>query len=144
MEKKLTTAEWVIVIAGVVAFISSFLPWLDVDFGGASATANAWDKGYFPTYTWVGIFGLVMAAQVLVAKFTTVELPRQILGFTWVQIHLILGFIATLLVVSYLIGPGDEFGFGFWLSLLAGVALLVGAVMLQREPTTTAAGGDIV
>src|SRR4051812_45385311 len=56
VDKKLSQAEWVIVAGGFVAFIASFLPW--VDFHGF--TANAWDDFAFPTYTWVGIFGLVM------------------------------------------------------------------------------------
>jgi hypothetical protein len=142
VDKKLTPAQWVIVIAGVLAFIGSFLAWFSVDTAFGDASANAWDEGFFPTYTWVGIFGLVMAAQILVTTFANVNLPRDVLGFTWGQIHLILGFFAALLVVSYLIGPGDEFGIGFWLSFLAGVALLVGAVMLTREPAVTA-GGDV-
>ena len=135
MDKKLTTAEIVIVVAGAAALIGSFLAWYDV----SGFTANAWDEGLFPTYTWVAIAGVLMALAIVLPKFANVDLPSAVLGFTWLQIHLILGFIATLLVVSYLIGPGEEFGIGFWLSLLAGIALLVGAVMLQREP---AAAGD--
>ena len=146
MEKKLTPAQIVILAAGAVAFIASFLPWLDFDFGNTSSTVSAWGSGAFPTYTWVGIIGLVMALAVGLPAFTNVNLPQAVMGFTWVQLHLILGFIATLIAISFLIVDKGSYdiGIGGWLGILAGVALLVGAVMLQREPTTTAAGGDIV
>ena len=139
MDKKLTQAEWVIVGGGVVAFLASFLPWVDIDTPFGSATRNAWsDDVLFPTYAWVGIFGLVMAAVILLRTFANVRLPSDIVGFTWTQVHLILAVFAAILAVSFLIG-GSNFGIGFWLSLLAAAALVVGAVMLRNETASPSA-----
>jgi len=132
VEKKLTQAEWVIVVAGAVAFLASFLPWEDAH----GFSVNAWDEFAFPTYTWVGIFGLVMAGTILLRTFTSVSLPSNVLGFTWLQIDFILAIFVALIAASFLIA-GDYFGFGFWLSLLAAIALVVGAVMLRNESTTS-------
>jgi hypothetical protein len=141
MTHKLRPSQVVIVAGGVVAFIASFLPWLRYE--PLDLSRSAWSDGLLPTYTWVGIAGAVMATQVLLQTFSTVRFPARVATFTWPQIHVILGGLATLLAVSFLIA-GDHFGFGFWLSLLAAIALLVGAVMLFREgdpatpPTTIA------
>ena len=128
MDKKLSQTELIIVIAGAVALLGSFLPWVDV--GGFSA--NAWDDFAFPTYTWVGIFGVAMAAVILLRTFANVSLPAAILGFTWPQIHLILAIFAALIAVSFLIA-GQDFGIGYWLSLLAAAGLVVGAVRMRSE-----------
>ena len=139
MKEKLTTAQIVILACGAVAFIASFLPWVSIDLGRfGDASYNAWDGDvlYWPTFWWVGIFGLVMALQVGLRAFTSVNLPDRILGFTWPQIHLVLGLFAVILTVSFLIG-GDEHGIGFWISFLASIGLVVGAVMLEKEATST-------
>ena len=127
---KLGTAELVIVIAGALALVSSFLDWFDSDVFGS---ANAWsDRMLFPTFAWVGIFGPIMAIQIALVNFGNVDLPREVLGFTWTQIHLVLALFCVVLTVSFLIG-GEDQGIGFWLGLLASIALLVGAVMLRNE-----------
>ena len=129
---KLGTPELIIVIAGAVALVSTFLDWFDV--GGFGD--NAWsDSMLFPTFAWVGIFGAVMAIQIALVNFGNVNMPRDVLGFTWTQIHLVLAVFCVLLTLSFLIG-GEEQAIGFWLALLASIGLLVGAVMLRNETTT--------
>jgi DMSO/TMAO reductase YedYZ heme-binding membrane subunit len=138
VKDKLTTAQIVILACGAVAFIASFLPWVSIDLGRFGDTSfNAWDGDvmYWPTFWWVGIFGLVMALQVGLSAFTSVNLPNRVLGFTWPQIHMVLALFAALLTVSFLIG-GDEHGIGFYLSLLASIGLVVGAFMLQKESSS--------
>ena len=125
---KLTPGQIVIVAGGAVALIGSFLAGVDV----SGFTANAWDDNLFPTYTWPAIFGVAMAAIVLLTTFANVSLPARPLGFTWEQIFLVLGAFAALITFSFLIA-GEEFGIGFFLSFLAAIGLLVGAVMVWRE-----------
>ena len=139
MNNKLTPPQLVIVIAGAVALIGSFLNW--IEFGDAGE--NAWGDGLFPTYTWIAVFGLIMLLAIVLPVFANVTLPRDVLGFTWPQLHLALGFFATLLAVSFLLVEtgGYDKAIGYWLSLLAAIGLLVGAVMLQREPATGTATG---
>ena len=139
--EKLKPPQTIIAIAGIVAFIASFLEWAEGFDGGL----NAWsDELLFPTYTWIGIAGAIMALQVLLTTFSTVRFPPTVAGFNWKQIHLVLAFIALLLSISVLIA-GEDLKLGFWLSLLASIGLMVGAVMLDRygrAPMTGASGGS--
>ena len=80
-----------------------------------------------------------MAAQVALVAFAPgVNLPDRVLGFTWTQIHLVLGFQATIMMLAFLIqstSPSDK-GIGLFLMLLAAIALLVGAVLrMQEQPS---------
>jgi hypothetical protein len=140
--KKVTPAEIVILAAGVVAFVFSFLPFYKAPtvsvagitvHGGASV--SAWGRGLFPVATLIPIFGIIMAAQIAVAKWASVRLPEHVLGFTWEQIHVALGLFAALLAICYLIVDkgGADFGFGFFLVLIGAIGLAVGAIMLQLE-----------
>ena len=141
---KLSPANIVILAGGVVILIGSFLDFYkakSVTIGGftvhASGGGNAWGSGSFLIATLPAILGVVMAAQVAVSAFASgVSLPERVLGLTWTQVHLALGFQAAIMMIAFLIrskGPLD-FGVGFWLMLIAAIALLVGAIMRTREP----------
>jgi hypothetical protein len=73
-----------------------------------------------------------MAVQVALAAFApNVSIPDRVLGLTWDQIHLALGFQAALMMLAFLFTSrgGWSLGIGFILMLIAGIALLVGAIM---------------
>ncbi len=129
--KKLTPAEIVIVASGTVAVLFSFFPFYSVGGHGPSA----WSTGLFPVATLVPLFGLVMVAHILATRLGGARLPARLLDFTWEQIHVVLGVMAALLMVCYLIvnKGGASYGFGFFLLFLAAFGLAVGAFLLQRE-----------
>lgn len=136
MNGKLSPANIVILAAGVVMLIGSFLDFYSFSSALGSASFNAWSGGngfgIFGVATVVVLCGVVMAAQVGIAAFANgVNVPDQILGLSWDQIHLALGFQATLMMLAFLVRSRGALGFGigFWFMLLAGIALLVGAVM---------------
>jgi hypothetical protein len=135
MKRQPSVAEWVILAGGAVAFFFSFFSFWDQ--GGFSP--NAWGDLAFPLATYVAIFGLVMAAQIALTTFTEAKLPEAILGFSWPQVHLILGLFNTLIMVGFLIFKGNtpDQGFGQILMLLGAIATLVGAILLTRERTAT-------
>lgn len=122
--RRLEPDEVVVVAAGGLAFLSSFLPWVKV----AGFSANAWKDGFFPTYTWVGVAGLALALLTLLPALTTVRVPGHVAGFTLAQVKAVLAGLALLLAISFMIA-GEEHGAGFWLSFVAAIALLVGVVM---------------
>lgn len=132
MNNKPTTAEIIILAAGAAALVFSFLDWLDFGFAGG---ANAWDDGFFPTYTLVGIIGAVMAVVVVLEVFANVQLPDRVVGFTWPQVHLALAVYTVLLTLSFLIieKGGADMAIGYFISLLASIGLVVGAYMLGQE-----------
>ncbi len=143
---KLSTANLVILVAGVVILIASFLDFYkskgSVTVNGitfhvsASVGGNAWSTGAFLIATIPALIGVVMAAQVAVAAFASgVKLPEKVLGLSWTQIHLVLGFQATIMMLAFLIRStgGVDKGIGLFLMLIAAIALLVGAVLRMRE-----------
>lgn len=137
MNKKPSPAEIVILASGAVALIFSFFKFFGVgDFG-----VSAWGSGLFPIATLMVIFVVAMAVVVALGLFG-VTLPAQVAGFTWKQIHLVLGFFATLYAVAFLIvdNGGSDRKIGFWGVLIGCIGALVGAIMLQRESAT--AGGS--
>lgn len=113
-------------------------------FGDNSYSAWSGDvPGLFPISLYPVLFGVAMAAQIALTRFANVKLPDHVLGFTWKQIHLILGAFAALLMLGYLItekGSAD-FGFGFFIMLLGSIALVVGAVMYRNEGDTAPSAG---
>jgi hypothetical protein len=145
---KISPANIVILVAGVVILIASFLAFYKLEIPkqtlgnitiGGSTSYNAWSTGQFLIATLPALLGAVMAAHVVLAAFSNVDLPETVLGLTWDQIHLALGFQAALMMIAFLIrsNPYSSFGIGFWLMLIAGVALLVGAIMRVTGATAT-------
>lgn len=118
--------------AGAAMLIFSFF-----DFG---LKQNAWGSFFRPIATLIVFYGVIMAAQIALVKFTTVEVPARLGSFTWEQIHLLLSGFALLMSLGWLVSGLDQKGIGFWVILLGSVVLVVGAVLLQRERNTGALG----
>ena len=127
-----TTSELTIMIAGAVMLVASFL-----DFAGDT---SAWGRYLFPVATLLPLYGLIMAAQIALTKFGGVSLPDRVAGFTWEQVHLVLGLMAGVMAIAWLITDTGDKQIGEWLEVLGGIALAVGAVMMQRERQTGAIG----
>jgi hypothetical protein len=125
-------AEIVIMTAGVVTVIGAFLPFWELPLVGST---NAWGRLLFPVATLMPVFGLVMATQVAAARFANVRFPDRVMGFTWPQVHLVLGSFAALLALCYLVVDKGvmSFGVGYWIVLLGCLGLVTGAVLLERE-----------
>jgi hypothetical protein len=129
-DRQITPGEWVIMGAAAVMLIASFL-----DF---AFKTSAWGTGLFPIATLIAIYGVVMGAQIAMVKFAGASLPERVAGFTWEQIHVALSVFALLMSLGWLISGLPQKSIGFWLLLFGSVALVVGAVMLQRERHTGA------
>ena len=133
---KPSTPDIVILAAGVVMLLGSFLSFYEFSLFGHTTSFSAWSGadgfGIFGVATVVVLCGVVMAAQVALSTFATgFDLPDKLLGLRWDQVHLALGFQATIMMLAFLLRSkgGADFGIGFWLMLLSGIALLVGAIM---------------
>jgi len=103
-----------------------------------AGNTSAWGKFAFPVATLLPLYGVVMALQIGLTKFANVKLPDSILGFTWEQVHLALGAMAALMAIAWLITDTPDKQIGLWFEVLGGFALVVGAVLLQRERNTGA------
>ena len=127
-----TPGEITIMAAGAVMIIFSFL-----NFAGDT---SSWGSGAFPIATLLPLYGLIMGAEIAMTKFASVKVPDSVLGFTWEQIHLALGAMAALMAIGWLVTDTGDKQLGQWFEILGGVALVVGAVLLQRERHTGAIG----
>jgi hypothetical protein len=140
---KLSPANLTILVAGVAMLIGSLLNFSTFKLGGTllggqtvRASWTAWSSHYFLIATLPAILGIVMAVQVAVAGFASgVKVPETLLGLTWNQIHLVLGFQATIMMLAFLIQDTGELhkGLGLFVMLVAAIALLVGAILRMQE-----------
>jgi len=131
-QTKLSPANIVILAGGVVMLVGSFLNFYTYGPFSASAWSGAQGFGVFGIATIAVLCGVVMAAEVGLKAFApNVSLPDKLLGLSWDQLHLALGFQATIMMLAFLIRSKGPFGFGigFWFMLLSAIALLVGAIM---------------
>lgn len=134
MDRKVTPGEIVVMAAGGVGIIASFLPFADPPFGDS---VNAWDGDFFalfPVATLIAIYVLVAGGLVALTKFANVQIGN-VLGFSLLQLVLVLGFFATIQALAYLLTEfsGADRGVGYWLLLLSAIASLVGAVLMTNE-----------
>ncbi|HEX4493287.1 MAG TPA: hypothetical protein VH914_18940 [Acidimicrobiia bacterium] len=128
---KPTTAEWTIMGAAAVMLIGSFL-------GYYSHAPSAWGTGLFPIATLPVLYGIVMGAHIALTRFAGSPLPDRVGGFTWEQLHLVLGIFAVLLTLFFLATDNPGLGAGAVIDFIAAIALAVGAVRLQQERNTGA------
>jgi len=135
---KLTASKGnlVILVAGVVMLIASFLPFTKVSFLGFSHSYTAWSSHAFMIVTIPALLGVAMAVQVAMTTFAPdVKMPDTVLGLTWTQVHLVFGFQATIMMLAFLIqdSPLGDKSIGLFLMLIAAIALLVGAVLRMQD-----------
>jgi hypothetical protein len=137
--KQLSPAGGLVLGGGATAFIFSFLPWLTSDFGDS---VNAWNQDFplmFPTFTLVGIVGLVLAVRVGVDAFVDVKVPPAFAGLRWTQWETVEGGFAAVLLLCLLVTEklSAGLGVGYWLTWASTAAILVGSVKGERDRTNT-------
>lgn len=138
MGKKITVADLIMGVGGIVTFIFSFLAFYK--FGDASVNAWSGDGPAFAS-TVPAILGLVMAVWIGL-ELAGVALPANVLTFNPTQLKATWGIAAAGIMISWWSTDGDK-GIGFFLMLLGSLAMAVGAVMalLGKGAETVNLGG---
>ena len=112
---------------GAVLLISTFLDWQKVDFGIASASANAWDRGLSGFFL-LFIAGIAMGIAGVTAFAPLVDLPGQVMGSTLTQVVMLLG--ASALVFSFcMLFAFEGFQIGTILAFASSAAVTAGGYM---------------
>jgi hypothetical protein len=140
MTEKLTPSGIVILGAAAIMAFGSFLPFWELDFPGAGDDPTAWtSRFFFPVTILPVLCGAVMALHVVLTSFASTSLTRGPLGFTWNQVHVVLGLQAATMMIAFLVQERGIFalGIGFYLMLISGLALAIGALMRDREDTVS-------
>jgi hypothetical protein len=148
--QKMPLGEKIIVPAAVVLLIDSFLPWYHISvslgvLGSVSANRSGWQS---PGAIWsilAMLLGLVMAAVIVVSRFTTVQMPALPQGVTWARVHLGLGVAAAVFVLLKLLNESSHLGFGFFIGIICVAALVAGGGLLfqtERQGAMSGGGGS--
>jgi len=133
--RKLTLGQAIVMITGVLLFIFGFLPW----YSDAGGSANAWSTETIPglllTATWVPLLSLAIVLFVAIKVFGN-GFPDTVLGFTWAQLSVVVGFIDVLITLGFLVANRSlgslgslDLGPGLILSFIASLVLLGGALL---------------
>jgi hypothetical protein len=128
MGKKVTVANLIFTVGGLVTILFSFFKFIGNDF----ADASAWGDGVLPLGTIPAILGLAALVVGVLDILGTVKLPAQVLTFNWNQIKFTWGVVAAVIMLAYLIvdkGPDTGLKFGGIMMLLGSLAMAVGATM---------------
>jgi hypothetical protein len=129
----LSNGEKLIAGGGVLMLIASFLPWYSIDFGEfGSVSRNGWES---PGFIWsflAVVAAVIMAGSILGPKLANIQLPD--LGtVTWAQAHLGLGAAVAVFIILKLVNESSYMAFGFFLGIIAAVALAAGGYLYFTE-----------
>lgn len=141
---KITGAASILLLIGLIAFPWYYvgIPGFTVDghsFGGASYSASALQADG----AWAGVLALIVViallAELLVTRFTQVQLPELPVSWRAVERYAAVAVLA-LLAIKFLSHIGN-FGWGFYADIVLSVALVYGVIGLGgRVPAHTANG----
>lgn len=131
--QKMPLGDKIIVPAGIILFIDSFLDWYSVEACFldvcVSASANAWDA---PGAIWsilAVLIGLVLAGGVIAMRVFNVKMPALPEGMTWGRIDLGLAAAAGVFLLIKLINHSGDLAFGFFIGIICVAALIAGAFL---------------
>jgi hypothetical protein len=117
--------------AGAVALLASFMPWVSVSLGFVSGSGNAWQSG-LPAWSSV-LVAMAVAAAVAANAFLGIKLPT--VGRFTASNLLIAGAVLglALMVVRAiwlpsLAGVSIGLSFGFFIAIVASVAQVISAI----------------
>jgi uncharacterized membrane protein len=143
----LSLGEKLVAGGGIVMLIASILPWIKISvkgaagFAGASASKSAWGA---PASIWsiLAVLIAIILAGIVIARIMNMNLPALPSNLTWGQVF---GGGAALVVVLMILkawritavqtgGVIDKsFGFGFFIAVLATIAIAYGGFLLYSE-----------
>ena len=142
---KMPLGEKVIVPAALVLLIDSFLPWYKYDFGGVlglgSVSRSGWQS---PGAIWsilAVLCGVIMAAIIILQRFTTVKLPALPTGVTWARVHVGIAGLAVVCILLKIVDESSHMSFGFFIGIICVAALAAGAGLLFQAEREGGAGG---
>jgi hypothetical protein len=148
---KVTTLDWVVIGAGLLAYISSFFPWYRTSVSvlgiERSASVNAWNAGFG---AWFSVLLLVVAGGLMVASMIVrqLKLPASrsliTLGLSALAVVTILLRWVTFpdasggsddlgnAEVGTLFTASSGAGYGLYLGLIAAIAAMVASLLRFR------------
>lgn len=134
---KLSLGDRIVAAAGILLFIDLlFLPWHRVSAGFGAFKVTVTRSGVESPNAFWGLLALLVTIAVVavlaVRRFTTATLPE--LPMSWNQAIFFATVAVEVLLGIKLISETDFLGFGAWLALVLGAAMIYGGVLVGRQP----------
>lgn len=135
--RALTLGQVLVMAAGVLLFIWSFLDWYSTPGQGFNAWSGSTIPGLVLTATWVPLLSLAIALLVGIKAFGS-GLPDRVWSFSWAQLSVVVGLFDVLITFGFLVanrsvgGFGSlDLGVGLILSFITALVMLAGAILDQ-------------
>ena len=125
---KLKKGQMIVLGAGLLLFINTFIPWQRYDFFYVGVNVNAWH--YF--LAWFGSF-LGIAAAVLIALKVIANMKINAGPLKVEHLAFVLGALGFLFVFIQLLSHLGSMFVGVWLGLLFAAALVFGTFLAMKE-----------
>lgn len=129
--QKLSLGDKIMLIAGPLLLIDSFLKWYSVKacfFDTCfSASRSGWQS---PGALWsilAVLIGVLLAGGIVAVNFANVKLPALPQGLTWARVDLGAAVAAAVFVLLKLLGESSYLAYGFFIGIVLVAALVVGA-----------------
>jgi hypothetical protein len=128
-----------VMAAGVLIFVWSFVPWYSDPGGSANAWSTATIPGLVMTATWVPLLSLAIASLVAIKAFGS-GIPDSVWGFSWAQLSAVVGLFDVLITFGFLVANRSlgsfgtlSLGVGLILSFITSLVILAGAILYHAE-----------
>jgi len=134
LKDRVQPSDWVAGIGGLILLISVFLEWYKVDLGGYGVLWSGGVSGTTATkLTYLIILLALISIAVVVLRVAEVDLDAIPVPMSVVVMAC--GGISLLIVILRILIKQSGLGvsYGIFVSLIAGAAVLVGGILMQRE-----------
>jgi hypothetical protein len=125
--------DLVVVVAGLVTAVASFLPVFVLDTGFGTVSANVWRREVLPMLV-LGFLPPVLLAVLTAARALGATVPRRLGTLDEKQVGSVFAVVSALSLWTWLIASHTWGGVGFWLAAVANLALLLATVFGRHVP----------
>ena len=135
LQERVQPSDWVAGIGGLILFISIWLDWYKVGFGGVPGFGGSVGvSGMTATKLTLIIFLLALVA-IAVVVLRVVEVDLDAIPVPMSVVVMACGGISLLIVILRILikQTGLGLSYGIFVALIAAVAVTVGGVLMQRE-----------
>jgi hypothetical protein len=131
--QKLSLGDKIMLIAGPLLLIDSFLNWYSVKACFLDVCASASRSGWqSPGALWsilAVLIGVLLSGGIAAMNFANVKMPALPQGLTWARVDLGAAVAAAVFILLKLLGESSHLAYGFFIGIILVAALVVGAFL---------------
>lgn len=143
--KTVNSLDWVIMGAGVLIFIFSFVSYYTFSYGGLTVSESAW-HGFFGWFAMLlALIGSAAVAMEIFAPQVKLPWPNRLVGLAAYAVATLCVVLALFVIPGYLgidvpSGVDEGHGVGYWISLILIIAGTVISLMRVQQTGTKLPG----